>query len=109
MQQIWAVVVMFGLALAAVVALLVFVPSGAAATAAATVTGILAMLSPVLAGMFFQRQVGQRIDEVGTRVDAVHEQVNGRFSELISRVNPQPPPGRHAADGPADEQDGGPA
>lgn len=78
----WSLVAMFVAALAAVVVLLLWAKDQGSASVA--VTAILAMLSSLATAVWLR----QGVAEVGARVDRVHEQVNGRMSQLIDRVPP---------------------
>lgn len=74
-------VCMFGMGLAAIVAILIFVPSQNAAAATA-IPAILGLLGSVLTGAY----VVQRVADVRDRVTEVDRKVNGHLSDLVSKI-----------------------
>jgi hypothetical protein len=80
-RSLWPMVAMFGLGLAAVVTILIFVPAQNAAAVAA-VSAILGLLGSVLTGAY----VAGRVADVRDRVTEVDRKVNGHLSELTSKI-----------------------
>lgn len=74
-------VAMFGLGLAAVVAILIFVPAQNSAAAAA-VPAILALLGTILTGAY----VAGRVADVRDRVSEVDRKVNGHLTALTNKI-----------------------
>jgi membrane protein implicated in regulation of membrane protease activity len=79
-KTVWPMVAMFLGGLAAIVAILAFVPADNA-QAGVAITAILAMLGSLLGTAWISR----RVDQVHRSVASVDDKVNGRMSELIAR------------------------
>jgi energy-converting hydrogenase Eha subunit E len=80
-RTLWPMVAMFGLGLAAIVVILIFVPSQNAAAAAA-VPAILALLGTVMTGAY----VAGRVTDVRDKVTEVDRKVNGHLTALTSKI-----------------------
>lgn len=82
--NIWPVVAIFAIGLGAIVSILLFVPESNAAASTAVVA-ILAMLAPVLGGIWVAKHVTNEVEQVKAEVGEVAKQVNGRMSQLIDK------------------------
>lgn len=83
-KNIWPLVVMVGMGLAAIVAILIFVPDENA-MAGTAVVGIIAALSTLVSTV----AVLNRVNTVDAQLTEVHGKVNGHLSELTSKIPDQ--------------------
>lgn len=103
----WPVVALSGLAMAAVVVILIWVPPDDARGGQVVVT-LVAVLSALAGGTYAARRVEAGSAEVAGLVAEVRREVNGRMSELIEKVpTPAPPAGDTPPDVPGPRGHGG--
>jgi hypothetical protein len=80
-KTFWPMVAMFGMGLAAVVAILIFVPPQNSGAAAA-VPAILALLGSVFTAAY----LAPKVADVRDRVTEVDRKVNGHMTDLVSKI-----------------------
>lgn len=80
-KNLWPVVAMVGLALAAIVAILALVPEDNA-TAATAVMAIVTLLGTLVSALV----ITNRVNSVGSQVGEVHQKVNGHLSALTAKI-----------------------